>query len=93
MLLLLSLVCFNASAAPYLPAATKDLTEILNNPVFERYGAFTIGHIRQGELGQSQAYFVRLVKPFSVTEKGVCIEFVNSGSWVVKGHPFACDED
>jgi len=89
---LLSLVSSHASA-DYFADSKKDLQEILANPVFARYGAFTIGRIRQGEIGQAQAYFIRLVRPLSPVEKGVCLEFVNPGKWELKDHPFACDED
>ncbi len=87
-----SLISFAASAEDYFAASSKDLTQILSNPVFQRYGAFTIGTIRQGELGQAQAYFIRLVKPFATVEKGVCVEFVNPGNWELKGQPYACEE-
>ena len=81
-----------ASANAYFTNSAKDVAAVLENPVFARYQAFTIGHIRQGELGQAQAYFVRLVKPFNIVDKGVCLDFVNNGTWIVKGHPCACEE-
>ena len=72
--------------------STNDLAEIFKHNVFQRFTGFTIGQIRQGEIGQSQAYFVRLVKPHATVEKGVCIDLVNLGSWQVKSHPYACEE-
>lgn len=81
-----------ASANVYFNESAKDIGAILSNSVFSRYSAFTIATIRQGEIGQAQAYFVRLVKPFNTVDKGVCIEFVNPGKWEVKGHPYACED-
>lgn len=91
--LILLIMGSQVSAQSHFASTAGDIQELLQNPVFHRYAAFTIANIRQGELGQAQAFFIRLVRPSAISEKGVCIEFVKTSNWVVKGHPYACDEE
>ncbi|WP_413290774.1 hypothetical protein [Bdellovibrio sp. HCB337] len=74
----------------YFSEASKDFKSLLSNPVFKDYPGYTIDNIRQGEIGESQAYFVRLVKPFSSNNEGVCFSFL--GVTEIQGKPHSCEK-
>lgn len=61
----------------YFTASVADIQKILSNKVFEKYSDYTIESIRQGELGESQAYFIRLIKPFD-SKPGICFDFIGT---------------
>lgn len=79
-----------AAAESYFNNSKKDIAEVLSNSIFERYMDHTVVSLRQGEIGEAQAYFVRLEKPFSSTGDGVCINF--RGTKEIVGEPHACDK-
>ncbi len=47
------------------PSAQKDIVAILDHQIFKAYRDHNIISVRQGEIGESMAYFVRLEQPFN----------------------------
>jgi hypothetical protein len=91
--LLLGFSSTAALAEAEFSVSTAELKEVLSNPVFERYGKFAVEHVRRVEIGQAQAYFVRLMFPANRAQKGVCLEFVSRDkAWELSGHPYACED-
>ena len=77
-----------AIANVYFQEAKAQIAEVLSQPVFENYKEYTIDNIRQGEIGETQAFFVRLVKPLSDSSGGVCLVFL--GSSQLQSAPHDC---
>ena len=74
----------------YFADASADLQKLLAHHVFKSYAEYTIDNVRQGEIGESQAYFVRLEKPFSATSEGMCFVFL--GTQDLQDKPHKCNK-
>ena len=70
----------------YFDEAAKQISEILAQEIFKKYSGYTIDNVRQGEIGEAQAYFIRLVKPFAADNEGVCVAFYNAQKMADKPH-------
>ena len=80
----------SSSEYSYFADAKSDVTKVLSHSIFNSYTEYTIDNIRQGEIGEAQAYFVRLVKPFSADSLGMCFTFL--GNSTLEGKPHACTQ-
>ena len=76
-ILLSSTYCYSEGKGTYsyIDDSKKDLISLLSHSVFKKYKTYTIENIRHGELGEAQAFFVRLVSPFKDSSKGLCLTF------------------
>lgn len=75
-------------------SARGDIAAVLANKIFRDYGEYNIVNIRQGEMGESMAYFVRLEKPFQTGEKPLCFQFTSPGKhvWKLDTAPYPCKD-
>jgi hypothetical protein len=79
-----------SGAFNYFTGASKDIALMLANPIFKNFPDYTIDNVRQGEIGESLAYFVRLAKPFGGDSHGICLQFL--GAKALSGKPHSCDQ-
>lgn len=77
-------------SANFFAESSSDIQKILSSKVFKNYTDYTIDNIRQGEIGEAQVYFVRLVKPFASNSEGMCFRFF--GDTTMHGKPNPCDK-
>lgn len=73
-------------AANYFNQSAKDVSKLVKHSLFQKYPDYIIENIRMGEIAGSQAYFVRLEKPFSADSKGMCFTFLGTSEEKVKPH-------
>ena len=66
-----------SSSVNYFSDSSQNIKKILQHKVFEKYSDHIVENIRQGEIGESQAFFIRLVKPFSASNEGLCFVFLD----------------
>ena len=74
------------------PSAKKDIEVVLDHKIFSSYLGHNITNIRQGEIGESMAYFVSLEKPFERSPLTLCFIFMSKESqkWELKGPVEKC---
>lgn len=72
----------------YIGQSRERLNHLLTHPIFQTYENFIVDTIREGEIGESQAYFIRLVKPFDGSNEGYCFTFL--GASKLREKPRAC---
>lgn len=74
------------------PNAKKDIEVVLDHKIFSSYLDHNITNIRQGEIGESMAYFVSLEKPFESSPLTLCFIFMSKESqkWELRGPVEKC---
>lgn len=78
-----------AKPAPsYFSESAKSIGQVLKHKAFRDYADYLVESYREGEIGESQAFFVRLVKPFATDQTGVCFVFL--GPDKLQGQPHGC---
>lgn len=78
----------NLQGQSFLAESRKDMARVMSHPIFQKYENYIVDNYREGEFGEAQAFFVRLVKPFSTDNHGVCFVFL--GPTKLKEKPRIC---
>ena len=74
---ILSLNLFAKEGHNYLAESKRNIGQVLSHPILNQYPDYLVENFREGEFGESQAFFVRLAKPFSDSDAGICIVFLD----------------
>lgn len=76
----------------FFPSAKKDIEVVLSHKAFSSYSDYNITNIRQGEMGESMAYFVSLQKPFETSPLTLCFIFMSKEpqKWELNGSVEKC---